>query len=57
MVLMVKFLQEWNGHRPDTYQLIDELQAEILIKEGIATSVDGTRPQRPHNFMFFLERR
>jgi hypothetical protein len=51
MAFMVTFLKEWKGHRPDTYQYLDELQAEILIKKGIAKSVDGTMPQRPHNFI------
>jgi hypothetical protein len=34
MAFIVKFLKEWNGHQPDTYQLIDELQAEILIRRA-----------------------
>jgi hypothetical protein len=53
MAILMKFLKEWNGHSPEnsTYQLVDELQAEILIKKGIAESVDGTMPQRSHNFI------
>jgi hypothetical protein len=51
MAFMVKFLNEWNGHQPDTYQYLDELQAEILIKKGIAEPIDGTMSQRPHHFI------
>ena len=52
-MILMKFLKEWNGHSPEnsTYQYVDELQAERLIKKGIAESVDGTTPQRPHNFI------
>ncbi len=52
-IILMKFLKEWNGHSPEnsTYQYVDELQAEILIKKGIAESVDGTMPQRPPNFI------
>jgi hypothetical protein len=24
----------WNGHQPDAYQYLDELQAEVLIRQG-----------------------
>ena len=51
MAFMVKFLNEWNGHQPDTHQYLDELHAEILIKKGIAESIDGTMSQRPHHFI------
>jgi hypothetical protein len=39
MSFVAKFLKEWHGHRPDTYQYLDELQAELLIKQGIAELV------------------
>jgi hypothetical protein len=51
---MVKFLQEWkgwNGHQPDNCQYLDELLVQILMKRGISKSVNGTMPQRPHNFI------
>jgi hypothetical protein len=50
-MIMMRFLREWNGHRPDTYQLIDELQARLLIRDGIAETVDGSVPEVPHNFI------
>lgn len=44
-------LKEWNGHSTtnSTYQYIDELQARILIADGITETVDGSVLEVPHN--------
>jgi hypothetical protein len=53
MAILMKFLKEWNGHSPEnsTYQYMDELQARVLIRDGIAETVDGSVPEVPHNFV------
>jgi len=50
MAILMKFLKEWNGHSPEnsTYQYVDELQARILIRDGIAEpAIEGQWPEVP----------
>lgn len=52
MAILMKFLKEWNGHSPEnsTYQYVDELQARILIRDGIAEhAYEGEYPEVPRN--------
>jgi hypothetical protein len=51
MAVLIRFLKEWNGHSPTNsiHQYIDELQAQILIRDGIAETIDGSVPDVPHN--------
>lgn len=52
MVMLMKFLKEWNGHSEtnSTYALMDELQARILIRDGIAEpAIEGQWPEVPCN--------
>jgi hypothetical protein len=50
VVILMKFLKEWNGHSPEnsTYQYVDELQARVLIRGGIAEpAIEGQWPEVP----------
>ena len=52
MALMMRFLREWAGHSPEnsTYAMIDEEQAAILMRQGIAEPAkEGRGPEVPFN--------
>jgi hypothetical protein len=53
----VEVLKRTEWHLPQTYNYGDELQAEKLSGDGIAEPVDGTVPQRPHNYIELSSRR
>ena len=46
----MKFLKEWNGHQPDTFNYVEEMQARVLIKDEIAEpAYEGEQPKMPLN--------
>ena len=42
---LVKFLKEFNGHQPDTFQYMGGVQAAVLMKSGIIEPAYGGERQ------------